>query len=77
MGTETEDALTELTLASFEAFDYGCQGRIARGYLILTTGLAQARAVSGNNTDQLIERWETVMAQFRRRFPCEGYVDSP
>jgi len=74
---ETEDALTELTLATFEAFDYGCRGRIARGYLILTTGLARARAASSHNTDPLIERWEAVMAQFRRSFPCEGYVDGP
>jgi hypothetical protein len=74
---EPDDALTDLTLATFVAFDYGAQGRIARGYLILTTGLARARAISSEGADQIIERWELVLAQFRRRFPCDGYFDHP
>jgi len=72
---DPKEALDELSLATLEAFDYGYQGRIARGYRILTVGLFEARKATSEGADQVVELWEQVMARFRQRFPNDGYLD--
>jgi hypothetical protein len=72
---DKDAAFTELTLSTLEAFDYGNQGRVASGYLILTSGLVRARG-GQEESAQLVELWERAMAQFRQRFPSEGYLDT-
>lgn len=68
-------ALAELTLSLSEAFHCGAQGRVACGYLILTCGLMRARGASPAEAPRMVELWERAMAQFRERFPNDGYLD--
>ena len=73
---EVED---ELTNSVTEAFGLGREGRVPRGYLILTEGARAARELPPECADRVTRVWELALERFMREFPRawypEGFAD--
>ena len=71
---EVED---ELALYVTEAFWLGREGRVSRGYLILSEGARAARRLPPECVDRVTLVWELALARFKQEFPRSWYPDSP
>jgi hypothetical protein len=69
---EVED---ELAFSVVEAFGVAREGRVPRGYLILSEGARAARALPAECADRVARVWELALERFKREFPRAWYPE--
>jgi len=63
------DHLSVLANAASRAFEEGDAGHVLTGYLILYKGLLNAEADPDPDIQELRERWEEALREYKTRFP--------
>ena len=71
---EVED---EVSNSVTEAFGLGREGRVPRGYMILTEGARAARDLPPECVDRVTRVWELARERFMREFPRAWYPEAP
>jgi len=64
-----------IVLVITEAFACGAEGRIPRGYRLLTESIQETRRLATAWAGEALPIWETALERFKERFPTEWYPD--
>lgn len=69
------DETDQIVLVISEAFSTAAEGRIPRGYLLLTDGIRAARSLRTPWADEAVKLWDLALERFKERFPTEWYPE--
>ncbi|MCC2667776.1 MAG: hypothetical protein K0Q72_247 [Armatimonadetes bacterium] len=67
------EVVDEVALSVTEAFGLGYEGRVPRGYLILSDGAWSARSLPPECSGCVARVWELALDRFMQEFPREWY----
>jgi hypothetical protein len=69
------EELDHIVLVITEAFACGAEGRVLRGYRLLTESIQETRRLHSAWAAEALTLWETALDRFKQRFPAEWYPD--